>query len=275
LEVKGHTLSTTAATLVTNLKDLSADILSEYQTTADISYEGLDLLRNQLRTKPLCMNSLVKVCFLMRKYTDHESIVDCFISLLLNSLGFSDDLLFAFPQLRLPLYFGSKIKESKGDFIIMDILNFYRVAVIKDKNYKSEDFDSLPQLCAELIALAQNNSHSESERSTRLPKKARISKDGLSETEKQARKPLVGIRVNGKIFQFYLFSISDEINHTMETGRKAISPTVIYTLHGKYDFFVKKEREIIITMLDRLRSSLTEITTNSSTTNSNETKPAF
>ena len=109
-------------------------------------------------TDPFLELPLVKATYFLKKYQDQESIVDSFVSLLLEKLGFFDGWLYAFPQMKVPLLYGdATLKEATADFTILDVLSFYRMAVIEDKRLQDTIINSEPQLIAEAIALHQAN----------------------------------------------------------------------------------------------------------------------
>ena len=251
-----------AVKLIEDLNDLNEEYLKIYQTKPDITWEELFDRRRELMKNTKAHHPILKNCYLMKKYKEHESAVDSLVSLLLMHLGFYDHLLFVLPQLRLSIKYGESDKrESKGDFTILDVLNFYRIAVIEDKNYQSEDLNSLPQLCAELIALYQHNGETE-----RALKRIKLN----PKVEEQMKSPLVGIRVNGKYFNFYLFSMSEQIETAMKTQMKANEPTKVYRLETGYQFFDKEERRKIISTLDCLQFYLTEISSSAPRMHSND-----
>ena len=79
---------------------------------------------------------LVKATYLCTKYYDNESLVDSFVNLLLERLGFYDGWLYPFPQLSLPLRYGAapaKKTKAIADFANMHVLSLYRMAVVEDK----------------------------------------------------------------------------------------------------------------------------------------------
>jgi hypothetical protein len=255
-------ISPRAQKLIEDLSDLNEEYLKIYATKPDITWEELVDRRKELMSNSKAHHPILKNCYLMKKYKEHESAVDSLVSLLLMHLGFYDDLLFVLPQLRLSIKYGESDKrESKGDFTILDILNFYRMAVIEDKNFQSEDMNSLPQLCAELIALYQHNGETE-----RALKRIKLG----PKVEDQMKSPLVGIRVNGKYFNFYLFSMSEQIETAMKTQTKANEPTKVYRLGTGFQFFDKEERKTIISILDCLQLYLTEISSNAPRMHSND-----
>jgi len=69
--------------------------------------------------------------------------------LLLEKLGFFDNWLYAFPQMRIPLMYGNIKKWTIADFAIIDVLSYYRMAVVEDKRFDDQSRNSEPQLIAE------------------------------------------------------------------------------------------------------------------------------
>ena len=103
---------------------------------------------------------LVKATYLCTKYYDNESLVDSFVNLLLERLGFYDGWLYPFPQLSLPLRYSAATPwriTATADFAIMHVLLFYCMAVVKDKCVNNDMVNSEPQLIAEAIAMSQAN----------------------------------------------------------------------------------------------------------------------
>jgi len=98
-------------------------------------------------------DDVYKSTYLCTKYSYHESIVDSFVILLLQRLGFYDGWLYPFPQLSLPLRYSA----ATADFAIMHVLSFYCMAVVKDKCVNNDMVNSEPQLIAEAIAMSQAN----------------------------------------------------------------------------------------------------------------------
>lgn len=98
-----------------------------------------------------------KSLYMLLKYSNHESGVDAFVSLLLSELGFMQEWLWLFPQLSLPLMFGKIAKTAIADFTILDVFSFYRMAVVEDKSENEIRQNSEPQIIAEAIAVHQQN----------------------------------------------------------------------------------------------------------------------
>ena len=133
---------------------------------------------------------------------DHESVVDSFVQLLLYRLGYFDDLLYVFPQLRLQLRYGQGLETGRrctaeADFTVMDGLSNSRMAVVVDERLvDSQNSNSEPQLIAESIALYQAHDFT-------------VEKKGATTTTASVtvRPPVVGVRVNG--FHFWFYQIDD------------------------------------------------------------------
>ena len=187
-----------------------------------------------------------------QKYGDHESVVDCFVHLLLNRLGFFSDWLFVFPQLRLKLklkYGAEIVKEATPDFTVMDVVSFLRMAVMEDKRLNDTYLNSEPHLVAELIAMAQANSEDE----------AKINDAQMKGVNAP---PIIGVRVNGLSFWFYCVDNTNNLLNAMASNSSASEATRIKKLgddtHG-LNFLVSADREIIIRTLaaacDQFRSN--------------------
>lgn len=206
---------------------------------------------------------VAKALFTVFKWKTRESCVDGFVSRLLSHVGFDDNWLLVCQQHRLDLNFGSVNKHSIADFMVMDLLSFYRVAVYEDKSEQS-NVDSFPQLLAEIISVHQANSQIREEHVA----KARKLKDGsssskgieLMETDEKEEQ-IVGVRVNGSRFWFYVASIGSAIDNAMASQTTACDSTTVYKLGGEdgFDFCFAEHREAIIKVLDTICRSLISI----------------
>jgi hypothetical protein len=194
---------------------------------------------------------LPEAVYMVQKYGDHESVVDCFVHLLLNCLGFFSDWLFVFPQLRLKLkYGGGIVKEATPDFTVMDVVSFLRMAVMEDKRLNDTYLNSEPQLVAELIAMAQANAEDEAN-------------NYGAEMKGVNAPPIIGVRVNGLRFWFYRVDNTNNLLNAMASNSSASEATKIKKLVGEdkngLNFLVSADREIIIRTLaavcDQFRSN--------------------
>ena len=169
-------------------------------------------------------DSIFKAVYMIQKYADHESGVDCFVQLLLNRIGFFDDWLYVFPQLRLKLiYGGGTVKEAIPDFTVIDVVSFLRMAVMEDKRYNDAIVNSEPQLIAELIAMIQSN----------LPVGPKVAQLSSTETAEISpeEQPVIGVRVSGLNFHFYRIENSEHLLHAMARNTAAnevINSSLLY-----------------------------------------------
>jgi len=196
-------------------------------------------------------NPFYKAVYIVQKYYDHESAVDSFVQLLLYRLGYFDDLLYVFPQLRLQLRYGQEQKTGRrctaeADFTVMDGLSNSRMAVVVDERLvDSQNSNSEPQLIAELIALYQAHDFT-------------VEKKGASTTTASVtvRPPVVGVRVNGFHFCFYQIDDPQHLLNAMTTKLAANEWTTVSKLGGPLglSFLKPDERTTIIHTLDDICS---------------------
>lgn len=211
-----------------------------------LDYSQLSQIKNIQRSEgnneehKKLQDPLVKAAYLARKYSDHESIIDCFVMLLLTRVGFFEEWLFAFPQLRLKLRFGAVEKQAVPDFVIMDVVSFLRMAVVEDKRLRDELLNSEPQLIAELIALFQAYLVDSQD-------------EGTSQSASQSV-PVLGVRVNGLRFFFYHMPDPSKLLASMAAKVAANEFTYVNRLGGNdgLDFLVREDRELIIKTLDHI-----------------------
>jgi hypothetical protein len=220
-------MSEKATQLIVNLKDLNANTFGEYNQAT-------------IRDTPFLQDSIVKAVYMVQKYKTLESGVDCFVQLLLDRLGFYDEWLYVFPQLRLKLLYGRVTeKDAIPDFTVMDVVSFLRMTVVEDKNYDSNNVNGEPQLIAELIAMLQTNAI-----------------EGIEESEavKQQPKLIFGVRVNRLRFWFYFIDNPNHLLTAMANNSIASEVTRVSKLGGDngLDFINKKHRDIIIRTLNAI-----------------------
>lgn len=268
LEIHRDNLSKAASDLCLELKDINqGDVTSKVDISHSVGLRDVSDSAFAVYRHPL-----VKALFLTWKYPNHESMVDSFMTLLLKELGYFSGLLFALQQFRLPLIFGENqyFKESIADFLIMDLVSYYKMAVVEDKSVNESRTNSLPQLVAESIALYQCNVTKEEEfGGTRKYLKVKhdqgigSSSDlGRCAVEKEEHNEkgngldhVIGIRVNGTVFHFYSIEISEAVCDAMRTLKPTTKQTPIVEI-GKpqgYDFWNQQDRDVIILLLDYLR----------------------
>jgi hypothetical protein len=203
---------------------------------------------------------LVSATYFVKKYQDQESNVDPFMHLLLKKLGFFDGWTYAFPQMKTILTFGRGVKEATADFTVLDVLSFYRMAIIEDKRFQDPVLNSEPQLVAESIALHQANNG--------MSKKRRRSYAGSSSTAaacpssypiegSDADGNIFGVRVNGLEFYFYIIPVSETVLTAMSVMSASTSDTTFFKLAKRSDsttcsfnWTEKSDRKIVITVLD-------------------------
>ena len=222
-----------------------------------------------------------KAIFSVLNEPSQESAVDGFVRRLLAHIGYDDDWLLVREQHELKLRFGKTLKTSKADFIVKDLLSFFRMAVVEDKSYNG-DIDSFPQLVADLIAVHQANVVQESiEPVAKKQKVGAKGKDNKSETKDDAEavaggdaedaaktvtegkadevpEPIVGVRVNGLRFWFFLIYIGRAIDNAMENLCTALSTTEVFKIGDEngFDFCKSGDRETVIRVLDAIRRVL-------------------
>jgi len=225
----------------------------------DINYDGIVhnwyVEGNRNDESGIKRHPIAKALYLMSKYSEHESAVDSFLNLLLFYVGYYEDWLFPMQQLRLPLIFGNARCESIADFTIFDVLSFYRMAVVEDKSVDQVRQNSLFQLIAEAIAMHQRNNE------VQLASKRRKT----SAMDSNDMPGVIGVRVSGFRFWFYIIPITEAITEAMETQISPSTVSDIYRLGGNdgYDFLSPDARANIIQILDHIRRIITRQGANS------------
>ena len=221
------------------------ELIAELSSLTDRSY----LEDYTLRADASLKKFFPKAIFIIQKYSDHVSAVDCFVQQLLYHLGFYDDWLYAFPQRRLKLkYWNKDVCVAVPDFTVMDVVSNVRMAVVEDKNFDYMRVNSEPQLIAELIALLQLSSDS---------------------THNSA---VIGVRVNGLKFWFYRINNPDHLLNAMSSKVTANEQTDVDKLGGSdgLNFLVLNDRRLIIATLDRICRTFKEEGILSTRRNSND-----
>lgn len=164
-------------------------------------------------------------------------------------------MLFPLPQLSLPLRYSKDRKPTiaKADFIILDLLSFYRMAVFEDKNAAadSDSEQSTSQLIAEAIAAQQYNLV-QFDKGAFSPGAIMGVDDGKS----CGVDSIFGVKVIGCKFFFYVIPISAAILKAMETMSRAEEITTVFQLESGFDFRFPPDREIIIYILDQMRQNI-------------------
>jgi hypothetical protein len=197
---------------------------------------------------PIC-----KALYAAKKYANHESFIDDFVTHLLNKMGFNEGSLYAAPQMRISLFFGDTERMATADFTIIDFASYARIGVIEDKNWSEMMSNSTPQLVAEVIAIAQCNEATVGQKrdADGEPK----DETDLNVTPTASSETIYGIRVNGHLFHFYALQVTPSIRSAMRNQRVASDSTTMYRYKSDagLNFLVKEERYEIILMLSLLQ----------------------
>jgi len=200
----------------------------------------------KLRNDSFIQHPIIKALFLIRKYSNLESSADAFVQLLLFYLGYFEDMLFAFPRLKLPLIFGDDEKDAIADFVILDILSYFRMAVLEDKSSDRDFVDSEAQMIGEAIASCQQN----------MSILGPGNKRQRTDTATTINEEIFGVRVNGTYFHFYLIPITNSILNAMESKTSTNIPTDVNKYELTLNFLVANDRETIILFLSVMRNSI-------------------
>ena len=154
------------------------------------------------------------------------------------------------PQLPHRINFGGDYREAIPDFTVLDIFSFYRMAVIEDKSQDSPVKDSTTeaQLIAEAIAIHQSNSNKK--------------RDVFGEKKYYDEMPILGVRVKGTLFTFYIIPVSASIISAI-MDKRATSKCTVVKKTERLDFRVPEDRNKIITILDAYHKIVTELGTTS------------
>lgn len=136
------------------------------------------------------------------------------------------------------------------------------MAVIEDKRLQDTIINSEPQLIAEAIVLHQANMGV-------ISKKRKLS-DSSSAVLTSPSPPgvasdtdsnILGVRVTGVEFYFYIIPVSDAVIGAMATQREATAKTTVFTLakcdgRCRFDWSVKDDRKTIIEILDAFNACI-------------------
>lgn len=185
------------------------------------------------------LTTLEKALLVMQKYPEVEAAVDLMITFLLELCGFYKKRLFAFPQFPFKIQFGDVTADAKPDFTIFDLRTYYRIAVIEDKCELSEslNLDVEAQLMAEAIAMAQAN-RAKSKKDNNSPKRQAVDQETT----------VLGIKVRGKLFTFYLIPVTGSVLHAMDS-RLATTARTVVKKSNTLDLLIKDDRKTIIQLL--------------------------
>lgn len=237
------TLSVEARNLIFKLADLDTTNNSKYYSK--ITKKALEGLReNEFLIQPVR-----KCLYLISKYLTNEALVDSLVSLLFHELGFYSGMLYPIPQHSLPLQYGGRVNATaKADFNIIDVLSFCRMVVAEDKNQASIRVNSFPQLMAESISAVQKN----------LQTLTSCKRKWEELDESTADSEILGLRVNGTFFYFYIINVSLPILSAMKFKGPASEYTSMKMVGGSegLNFLDPEQREGIITILDAWRSDI-------------------
>jgi hypothetical protein len=190
---------------------------------------------------------------MLLKYASQESMVDNFVAKLLDAIGFNEGFLFVVPQFSMDLKFDTIRKEAKADFVIQDVLSFYKLFIIEDKSKKNEIVNSEPQMIAEAIANFQMN---EVLQETIVVPPSEESANTATVVERDVLEELFGLRVNGHKFWFYRIPITPSIINCMRytTATTAQNEVKRVGMTNGLDFFTPNDRVQIIKLLDNMKS---------------------
>lgn len=255
------TPSERSRTLIQELVQIpnSSTLLVKSYDTLGKSPEDIDTMRKQHQTS--LSDSIFKALYLLHKYPNQEPMVDNFVYNLLYRMGFNDGFICVVPQLSMSLKFGnaadkSYMRVAKADFVIQDILSFYKMCVIEDKSKAEERTDSEAQMIAEAIANFQQNDIIVG--GDTVETALEVANTSTDETLDE----LLGVRVNGCRFWFYNIPITKSIVTAMKNMRSVPDPIV--TSVKKFggpsglDFTDPEHRGMIIEILDKMKQIVQE-----------------
>jgi hypothetical protein len=193
----------------------------------------------------------------MNKYTHIEAAVDSFVLRLLVALGYETGMLVCFPQLRLDLRFGETLRDSIADYTIFDVLSFFRMVVMEDKNVNEVKKNSVPQMIGQAVAAHATNKP-KADQDGPASKSARTT--AKPESEPTDNIPILGVRVNGNYFFFYAITISEDIEAALDSCTVAKKSTALYRLGDEngLNFMNANDRKVIVRvlslMLDQIKA---------------------
>lgn len=279
---------------------LSAAVAQVEAETAGLDLDAFDLERQtQSSHKEVDVRfqrPLWKAVYFSDKHMHHDPLVDSFVFLLLQQMGFLSEYLFPIFHWRLSkqLPFGThraEFEDAVADLVVTDIATgSCRMCVMEDKNVGCERPSTEPQLVAAAIAMQHNNTTSKEHQpgtfvsSRKHAQSAEVTAaEELGPRQKQIHntfaghvampsaaamesapevactatcdpadpeEPVVGIRVNGFIFQFYVIHVSSAVLQAMQSKRAA-APWATPILKSKqFNFLRTEERKIILMFLD-------------------------
>jgi hypothetical protein len=248
---------------VDKFSSLTSLTIDNFRTEAD--YEKL----RKAEEDSVQTHKITKSLYAMRKYPNVEATVVMFVLRLLDELGYNSGLLLALPQLPLMLPYHGGARAATPDITILDILSFLRTCVVKDKSVDNMVVNSLPQLYAELLAMFFANVPKEP------PHKRRVGADGAAATaEDERERNLLGVRVRGHRFFFYVAVITEHVENAITTGRcPSDSSDLFFLSNGSlsddgFDFLIPNDRAVILRLLTRVRMAFVEQASRSARINS-------
>mmetsp|Transcript_10488 Transcript_10488/g.9408 ORF Transcript_10488/g.9408 Transcript_10488/m.9408 type:complete len:441 (-) Transcript_10488:52-1374(-) len=240
--------SALANSLINDLRELTPQLVKAFVDNKNSNFQLDDIVLSDNLVKSICLSS---------KYSKVEKAVDLFVIFLLQRLGFYDNRLFAFPGLPHRIYFGSETKDAIPDITIMDILSYFRIAVIEDKTEDNPVNENKieAQLIAEAIAIYQDRKRSRSlfEEDSNV----NSSTSELNVTSDDDIPVVLGIRVKGTVFHFYVVPISDQILAALNSQKSTTETTQVKKL-GPLDFKFTADRTKIIQILDAFHEVATK-----------------
>lgn len=244
--------------LQNELKLLTPELLHDFVTNSNVNNDNFKILENNIVIKSACM---------LAKYGSNEAAVDIFIVFLLQKIGFYSNRLFAFPQMRHTITFGDVKKEAIPDFTIIDVLSYFRIAVIEDKSEDSNDPESKTeaQLVAEAIAIFQANQRMrnnivvrETEGKQATKRSKHDEKRADAENGTFLDEIVLGVRVKGMKFTFYVIPISVQIQTAIHTKTATITGTIVKRC-GPFDFQFKNAQHSVIQVLQAYHRIITTV----------------
>lgn len=233
-----------AQQLQTLLERVDETLLGKYEVDNSTGWTSACIREDVLLQHPIC-----KALWAAKKYSNKESYVDDFVKHLLHELGFNAGMLYAAPQMSLPLVFGSVERSATADCTIMDVLSYCRICVFEDKRWAAmmlgTAVDSTGQVVAEGISVAQHNNMVGRKRDS----------GGSPKHDGAVEEVVYGIRVTGTVFHFYAMHVGDNILQAMNNQSSASESSEFYRYKSDagLDFMVSAQRVEVIRMLSLLQ----------------------
>ena len=246
-----HSCSTHLA-IADELTALAAGTFNTYTQRSLFSSLRSEDSQYDLHRKPL-----TKALYLLNKHSKLESLVDNFISLLLNKVGFNKGMLAVAPKLGLKIVYGNQdTVDAIADFCIVDVLNNVIFVVTAER---PNDVDSLPQMVAECIA-----AHCSNEMLREAVHEAKVPRLDIDNRPVPPR--IVGLRICATRFNFYVMEISESIARALQSGMTSNSKNNLYQFtcgrsvdNAGFDFMVNDDRKVILEVLCKLQCHFMEL----------------